>query len=153
MNRGATILTRIGRHLARVFGFATTREVSTLTADVLSLSNAVERAERVAERNVPHQSPGSADWNPEFAAQFRAFLETDAGKAMLARMEAAKNVFAMENASDQTNTIHAAGQTIGWAACVTWIISLSRVSRAEDTTHQDEVPTPGESDILDQLTP
>lgn len=93
-------------------------------------------------------------WTPEAAVKLAAFLETETGKALSnhMRMFCAANAIDGARKSAETNTIAPACIAAGWDEAVRYLHSLSRVPRVPDTTQNDKAP-PGETELLEQLSP
>lgn len=93
-----------------------------------------------------------ADWGEENASALARFMGTPAGVALTRRLRVVAAEVAINGAMDRANTVHAAGVSAGWNEAVRYLISLSRVSRVEDTNNAGQAPQ-DEARLLELLSP
>ena len=91
-----------------------------------------------------------SEWLPQNAEAFDAFLQTPLGVALSKRLRSVTAAVAINGSRNVEHTTHAAGVSCGWDEAVRYLHSLSRVSRAPETTNDNP---PGETDLVEHLSP
>lgn len=97
-------------------------------------------------------APLAPDWTDDHRRAFLAFLKTEAGVVLMARMNAVAAHNAATACLDPMHTQHSAGRAAGFGDARNWLLSLSRVSRDLETTDMQADPE-GEAALHERFSP
>lgn len=103
-------------------------------------------------------APQAPDWRHDHQGTWNQFLATDAGYVLMARLRAVEAQVATNACKDFMHPAHSAGTANGWNECRLWLESLSRSSRVNEPSGQEDnlatdMPRPGEAALHELLSP
>jgi hypothetical protein len=99
------------------------------------------------------RASAAPDWTQDDTANFRTFISTASGQALILRLNAMVATVAIAGCNDPMHTTHSAGIGAGWDEAIKKLIEHSKFSRvAGDQVTTNELP-PGEEELLARFSP